>query len=95
MYEGPVCIVRGPSEFNKLKKGDVLVSTYTSPAWTPLFRVASALVTERGSAISHAAIVAREYGIPAVVAIENITNILRDGQRIRIDGTKEIVTLLE
>lgn len=93
VYEGPVCIVRSPSEFNKLKKGDVLVSTYTSPAWTPLFRVASAVVTERGSAISHAAIVAREYGIPAVVVVENVTNILKDGQRIRVDGTKGIVTL--
>jgi rifampicin phosphotransferase len=95
VYEGAVCIVKSPSEFNKLKKGDVLVSTYTSPAWTPLFRVASAVVTERGSAISHAAIVAREYGIPAVVAIDNVTNILRDGQRIRVDGTKGTVTLLK
>jgi len=94
VYEGPVCIVRSPAEFNKLKKGDVLVSSYTSPAWTPLFRVASAVVTERGSAISHAAIIAREYGIPAVVAIENVTNVLRDGQRIRVDGTKGVVTLL-
>jgi len=95
LYEGPVCVVRNPSEFNKLKKGDILVSTYTSPAWTPLFKVASAVVTERGSAISHAAIVAREYGLPAVVAIENVTNILRDGQRIRVDGATGIVTLLK
>lgn len=93
--EGTVCIVRGPGEFNKLKKGDILVSTYTAPVWTPLFRVASAAVTEIGSPTSHAAIVAREYGIPAVVAIENVTNILRDGQRIRVDGTKGIITLLQ
>ncbi len=95
VYEGPVCIVMGPAEFNKVKKGDILVSAYTAPVWTPLFRVASAVVTEIGSAGSHAAIVSREYGIPCVVAIDNVTNLLRDGQRIRVDGTKGIVTLLE
>jgi len=94
VYEGPVCIVRSPSEFNKLKKGDILVSTYTAPIWTPLFRVASAVVTEIGSASSHAAIVSREYGIPCVVAIDNVTNILKEGQRIRVDGTKGIITIL-
>ena len=94
VYEGPVCIVMGPAEFNKVKKGDILVSAYTAPVWTPLFRVASAVVTEIGSAGSHAAIVSREYGIPCVVAIDNVTNILRDGQRIRVDGTKGIITLL-
>ncbi|MCS7462783.1 PEP-utilizing enzyme [Paenibacillus doosanensis] len=95
MYEGPVCIVKNPAQFKKLKKGDVLVSPYTAPLWTPLFKIAGAAVTEIGSAGSHAAIVAREYGIPAVVAIDNATNLLQDGQRIRVDGTKGIVTLLD
>lgn len=95
IYEGPVCIVKSPSEFKKLRKGDILVSTYTSPIWTPLFKVAGAAVTEIGSASSHAAIVAREYGIPAVVAIEDATSLLRDGQKIRVDGTKGIITLLD
>ena len=94
VYEGPVCIVRGPSEFSKLKKGDILVSTYTAPVWTPLFRIASGVVTEIGSAGSHAAIVSREYGIPCVVDMPNITNILKDGQIIRVDGTNGIITLL-
>ncbi|ALB44970.1 PEP/pyruvate-binding domain-containing protein [Clostridium beijerinckii] len=94
VYEGQVCIVRNPSEFKKLKKGDILVSPYTSPIWTPLFKVASAAVTEIGSPTSHAAIVAREYGIPAVVAIDNATSILKDGQRIRVDGTNGVITLL-
>ena len=94
-YEGNVCIVMGPSEFSKLKKGDILVSAYTAPVWTPLFRVASAVVTEIGSPTSHSAIVSREYGIPCVVAIDNVTNLLKDGQRIRVDGTKGIVTLLK
>ncbi|OPJ61376.1 PEP/pyruvate-binding domain-containing protein [Clostridium chromiireducens] len=95
IYEGTVCIVKSTAEFKKLRKGDVLVSTYTSPIWTPLFKVAGAAVTEIGSASSHAAIVAREYGIPAVVAIENATSLLKDGQRIRVDGTKGIITLLD
>lgn len=95
VYEGTVCIIRDSTEFNKLKKGDVMVCTYTSPAWTPLFKVASAVVTEKGSPTSHAAIVAREYGIPAIVAIDNITNILKDGQKIRVDGENGIVTLLQ
>lgn len=94
-YVGTVCIVRDPSDFNKLKRGDILVSPYTSPVWTPLFKVAAALVTEIGSPISHAAIIAREYGIPAVVAIENATHILQDGQKIRVDGSKGSVTILE
>lgn len=94
VYEGTVCIVRDPSEFNKLKKGDIMVSPYTAPVWTPLFKVAAALVTEIGSPTSHAAIIAREYGIPAVVAIENVTNVLKDGQKIRVDGTKGIIVLL-
>jgi pyruvate,water dikinase len=95
LVEGIVCVVNSPSEFGKLKKGDILVSAYTSPAWTPLFRVASAVVTERGSAISHAAIVSREYGIPCVVAAPNITNIVRDGQKIRVDGTNGTITILK
>ncbi|WP_297421844.1 PEP/pyruvate-binding domain-containing protein [Clostridium sp.] len=95
IYEGPVCIVKSSAEFRKLRKGDVLVSTYTSPIWTPLFKVAGAAVTEIGSASSHAAIVAREYGIPAVVAIENATSLLKDGQKIRVDGTKGIITMLD
>jgi pyruvate,water dikinase len=94
IYEGRVCIVRSPAEFNKLKKGDILVATYTAPVWTSLFRVASAVIAETGSPSSHAAIVAREYGIPCVVAIENVTNILKDGQRIRVDGNTGVVTRL-
>lgn len=93
VYEGPVCIVKGPSEFHKLKKGDILVSPYTAPVWTPLFRLASAVVTEIGSAGSHAAIVSREYGLPCVVDIPGITTRLKDGQMVRVDGTKGIITV--
>ena len=91
---GTVCIVRNSSEFSKMKKGDILVVPFTAPVWTPLFRLASAVVTEIGSPVSHAAIVSREYGIPAVCAVQNVTGILKDGQRIRVDGTNGTVTLL-
>lgn len=91
---GTVCVVRGPAEFGKLRKGDILVAPFTAPAWTPLFRVAAAVVTDLGSPVSHAAIVAREYGIPAVVATANATALLRDGQQVRVDGTGGVVMIL-
>jgi pyruvate,water dikinase len=84
--EGPVRIVRDGSEFGKLEPGDVLVAPYTNPAWTPLFERAAAVVVDSGSAGSHAAIVAREYGIPAVMATVDGTRRLVDGQRVRVDG---------
>lgn len=91
---GTVCVVRGPQEFSKLKKGDILVAPFTAPVWTPLFRVAAAVVTDVGSPVSHAAIVAREYGMPAVVATGNATAVLKDGQRVRVDGTSGRVTII-
>ena len=89
--EGPVCIINGPAEFGKLKPGDVLVAPNTNPAWTPLFLNAAAVVVNAGSAMSHAAIVAREYGLPAVMGAYNATQILRDGQRVRVDGGRGLV----
>ena len=86
-----VRVVRGPSDFGKLQKGDVLVAPFTTPEWTPLFRIASAVVTEIGSPSSHAAIVAREYGISGV---EQATGRLQDGQTIQVDGTTGVVTML-
>ncbi|HBX23320.1 MAG TPA: phosphoenolpyruvate synthase [Desulfotomaculum sp.] len=79
----------------KMEKGDILVAPYTDPAWTPLFPLAAGLVTEVGGLMTHGAVVAREYGIPAVVAVENATKILKDGQYIRVDGTKGFVEVLE
>lgn len=77
-----------------MRKGDVLVAPMTVPIWTPLFRLASAVVTDVGSPTSHAAIVAREYGIPAVVATADATQRLADGQRVLVDGTAGTVTVL-
>lgn len=85
---GRVCIVRGPEEFGKLKKGDILVCPYTDPEWTPLFKVASAVVADTGAALSHAAIVAREYGIPAVLGVGFATARFQDGDMIRVNGSK-------
>ncbi|WP_157259603.1 PEP-utilizing enzyme [Paenibacillus sp. OSY-SE] len=89
--EGVVKLIRGPQEFNKLKPGDILVCTNTNPAWTPLFSVAAAVVTDTGGVLSHSAIVAREYGIPAVMACGNATKVLSDGDRVIVNGTTGIV----
>ena len=89
--EGPVCIVRDGSEFDKLSAGDILVAPYTNPSWTPLFQRAAAVVVDTGSLASHAAIVAREYGIPAVMGTINGTRTLQDGQQIRVDGNQGMV----
>jgi pyruvate,water dikinase len=89
--EGPVRIVRDAAAFGTLQPGEVLVAPYTNPAWTPLFGRAAAVVVDAGSAASHAAIVAREYGIPAVMGTGDATRRLRDGQVVRVDGTRGLV----
>src|ERR687889_680956 len=92
--EGPVRIIRDGSEFGKLRSGEVLVAPYTNPAWTPLFQRSAAVVVDSGGAASHAAIVAREYRIPAVMGTPEATQKLTDGQRVRVDGNHGRVTLL-
>ena len=84
---GKVCIVRSPKEFDKLCEGDILVCTYTDPEWTPLFCLAAGVVVDTGGTLSHAAIVAREYQIPAVLATGNATQKLVDGDFVLVDGT--------
>ena len=84
---GEVCIVTSPAEFGKLKKGDILVCRYTDPEWTPLFTLAAAVVSDTGGALSHAAIVAREYHIPAVLATGRATLQLQDGDQVFVNGT--------
>lgn len=86
-------IIQGPEEFSLLKKGEILVAPITNPVWTPLFAIAGGVVTEVGGILSHGAIVAREYGIPAVMSVAGATKRLRDGQRITIDGNKGLVQL--
>ena len=89
---GKVCIVHGPEEFYKMHKGDILVCHLTDPEWTPLFKLASAVVADTGAALSHAAIVAREYGIPAVLGVGFATTKYQDGDTIKVDGDLGEVT---
>lgn len=91
---GPVRIVRSADEFDRLLPGDVLVCPATTPAWTTLFGRACAVVTDTGNPASHASIVAREYGIPAIVGTGDATQLLSDGQRVRVDGAAGTVTAL-
>jgi pyruvate,water dikinase len=77
-----------------LAPGDVLVTTYTDPSWTPLFVAIAGLVTEVGGLMTHGAVIAREYGLPAVVGVEGATRLIRDGQRIRVHGTEGYVEFL-
>jgi pyruvate,water dikinase len=83
---GSVRVIRGPEEFDELQPGEILVAPMTAPAWTPLFSRAAAVVTDVGSAAAHASIIAREYGIPAVVGCGNATARLRTGMRVTVDG---------
>jgi pyruvate,water dikinase len=76
-----------------MKQGDVLVAVTTTPAWTPLFTMASAVVTDIGGPLSHSSIVAREYGIPAVLATGNATRRIQDGQTVTVDGGAGTVEL--
>ena len=78
--------VDNPKEFYKMKKGDILVCHLTDPEWTPLFKLASAVVADTGSALSHAAIVAREYNIPAVLGVGFATMKFKDDDIIQVDG---------
>ena len=80
-------VVRQPAEFDTLQDGEILVAPVTAPAWTPLFARAAAVVTDVGSAAAHASIVAREYGIPAVVGCGDATARLRTGMRVTVDGS--------
>lgn len=83
---GPARVIRGPGDFARVRPGDILVCPYTDPAWTPLLRTVAGVVTETGGVLSHAAIIARECRIPAVLGVGDATSRLRDGTMITIDG---------
>ncbi|MBD7919933.1 pyruvate, phosphate dikinase [Cellulomonas sp. Sa3CUA2] len=89
---GPARIVRGPGDFARVRPGDVLVCPWTDPAWTPLLRMAAGVVTETGGVLSHAAIVARERGVPAVLGVAGATTALTDGVTLTVDGAAGTVT---
>jgi len=90
---GPAKVVRSLSEAGKLQKGDVLVAETTAPPWTPLFATAAAIVTDTGGVLSHCAVVAREYRVPAVVGTGRATTTIRDGQILEVDGDAGLVRI--
>jgi pyruvate,water dikinase len=91
---GPARIVRSLAEADRLRPGDVLVTSVTQPAWTPLFGIASAIVTEVGGMLSHTAIASREYGLPAVVALRDAMRRIPDGRLIEVDGSAGTVQVI-
>lgn len=91
---GRTCVVRSEEELTKFEEGQILVAPYTTPAWTSILVLASGVITETGGALAHAAIIAREYGIPAVVGVSNALERISDDQYIALDGTAGKVYLL-
>jgi pyruvate,water dikinase len=89
------CVLNSPADFESFPQGSVLVAVTTTPAWTPLFASASAIVTDIGGPLSHSSIVAREYGIPAVMATHSATRTIKSGQMITVDGAAGTVTINE
>jgi pyruvate,water dikinase len=94
VYEGRARVVRDAADFHRIEAGDVLVARFTSPAYNVLLPMLGAIVTERGGLLSHAAIVAREYGIPAVVDTRNALERIADGALVRVDGTTGVVDVI-
>jgi pyruvate,water dikinase len=91
--EGRARVVLDMAEAD-LDAGDILVTRFTDPSWTPAFVAIAGLVTEVGGLMTHGAVIAREYGLPAVVGVEHATRLIRDGQWIRVDGTEGYVEVL-
>ncbi|MBN2548235.1 MAG: hypothetical protein JXB15_03690, partial [Anaerolineales bacterium] len=92
--EGTARVVSSLEEGSQIQPGEILVTAFTDIGWTPLFPRLAAIVTDVGAALSHAAIVARELGIPAVVGCGDATRRLRTGDRLRVDGGQGLVTIL-
>jgi pyruvate,water dikinase len=90
---GEARVIRGPGEFDRMRRGDILVAKITTPAWTPLFALAGGVVTDVGGPLSHSSIVAREYQIPAVLGTGVATERIRSGQPVTVDGDGGVVTL--
>jgi len=94
-YEGTARLVETEDDFGRIERGDVLVTRATSPYFNVVLPLLGAIVTDRGGALCHAAIVSREYGIPGVVGTREATKLVKDGARVRVDGTSGLVTVIE
>jgi pyruvate,water dikinase len=95
VVEGPARVVKTVQEISDVRDGEILVCSITSPAWAPIFTKVNAVVTDIGGVMSHAAIVCREYGLPAVVGTGRATSQIKTGQTIRVDGTAGVVSILD
>lgn len=93
VVEGRARVILNMEDAN-LEEGDILVTAFTDPGWTPLFVSIKGLVIEVGGLMTHGAVIAREYGLPAVVGVENATKLIKDGQRIRVHGTEGYIEVL-
>ena len=93
--KGVARVILDPVQSRRMNPGDILITRAADPGWTPLFFMAGGLILERGGILSHGAIVAREFGIPAVVGIDRVTTLIADGQNVELDGTTGSVTLLD
>jgi pyruvate,water dikinase len=92
---GPARVTRSSDEFDRILPGDVIVCPTSNPSWVPVFSIAAGLVTEVGGVLAHAAVVARELGVPAVVAVRQAMTLIPDGAMVEIDGRLGTVRLLE
>jgi pyruvate,water dikinase len=81
-------------EYERMKPGSILVAPATDSAWMPLFTQAVGIIVETGGVLSHAAVVAREFGLPALANVKDATGVLRDGMTVRLDATNEVATIL-
>lgn len=95
VVRGPARVLRSVREVDRLRRGDILVAEMTAIPWTPLFAAATAIVTDTGGPLSHSAVTAREYGIPAVVGTATGTGVIRDGQMLEVDGFSGLVRILD
>lgn len=93
--EGPVCLVRAPDDLKKVKRGDILVASVIDPGIAPLMGLTAGLIVEMGGTLSHGAIIAREYGLPAIANVLGATHLLKDGERVAMDATMGKVTRLK
>ena len=94
VVEGTARIVKSPAEFNDVKRGEIIVCIMTNPAWVVVFSKITGIVTDSGGVLSHSAVVAREFMIPAVVGTGSATREIKTGDRIRVDGDNGVVTIL-
>jgi len=93
--EGPARVIMEESQLDGVQKGDILVAASTAPSWTPVFGLLNGVIVDRGASLSHSAIVSREYGIPCVINVFEGTSKIKTGQRLKVDGDKGVVYILD